>query len=208
MIASQLISQEAHRFGIAWVCLCVALALHVADEAATDFLSVYNPTVLAMRKRFPFLPLPVFTFRVWLTGLCLAILLAFSLSPMAFQGRPFMIWLAYPFALLMFGNGLGHVGASLYRRRLMPGLYSSPFLLLASAYLLICAESFRHTPPATGESRPPTSSTPSLLRPPSSISPLCRPSQTLFVSPRPPPLPLRAPRILFPFPDLRVCLFE
>jgi hypothetical protein len=149
MIASELISEEGRRFGIAWVCLCVALALHVADEAATDFLSVYNPTAQAIRKRFPFLPLPVFTFRVWLTGLCLGVFLALSVSPMAFRGSRFMIWLAYPFAIIMFANGLGHIGGSVYRRRLMPGVRSSPLLLLASAYLVICAEAMRHTPPAT-----------------------------------------------------------
>jgi len=55
--------------GPAWVALCVALAIHVADEALTDFLSVYNPAVGAIRARFPFLPLPTFTFRIWLGGL-------------------------------------------------------------------------------------------------------------------------------------------
>jgi len=78
MITNEPISEAATRFGIAWVCLCVALALHVTDEAMTDFLSVYNPAVRAIRKRFPFLPVPVFTFKVWLTGLCLGILRRFA----------------------------------------------------------------------------------------------------------------------------------
>ncbi len=149
MITSKLISDAAARFGIAWVCLCVALALHVADEAATDFLSVYNPAAQAIRKRFPFLPVPVFTFRVWLAGLCLGILLVLGLSPLAFQGSRLMLWFAYPFAIIMFANGLGHIGGSVYRRRLLPGVYSSPFLLLASAYLVICAEAMRHALPDT-----------------------------------------------------------
>jgi len=143
-ITSEPISDAATRFGFAWILLCIALALHVVDEAMTDFLSVYNPTVQTLRKQFPFLPLPVFTFRVWLTGLCLGILLVFCLSPLAFRGSRWALWLAYPFAIIMFGNGLGHVGASLFRWRWMPGVYSSPFLLLASAYLFICAESMRH----------------------------------------------------------------
>jgi hypothetical protein len=75
--------QGARRFGVAWISLCVALALNVIDEAATGFLSVYNPTVQAIRTRFPFLPLPTFTFRVWLTGLCFGSLLLLSLSPLA-----------------------------------------------------------------------------------------------------------------------------
>ena len=40
---------SAFRLGIAWVMMWVALALHVTDEALTGFLSVYNPTVLALR---------------------------------------------------------------------------------------------------------------------------------------------------------------
>ncbi|MGO8792293.1 MAG: hypothetical protein ACLQVL_33560, partial [Terriglobia bacterium] len=53
----------------AWIALCLALALHVVDEASTGFLSVYNPTVVALRKSRPWLPFPVFTFGVWLAGL-------------------------------------------------------------------------------------------------------------------------------------------
>jgi hypothetical protein len=129
--------QIERRFGYAWIFLCVALALHVTDEALTDFLSVYNPTVLAIRKRLPFLPLPTFTFGVWLTGLIIGILLLFCLSPFVFRGSRFTIWLAYPLSVIMFLNGMGHIGGSLYRRRLMPGVYSSPFLLFASAYLFV-----------------------------------------------------------------------
>ena len=145
MIDGAVIGEEARRFGIAWVLLCIALAAHVVDEALTDFLSVYNPAVQAIRKRFPFLPLPVFTFRVWLTGLCLGILLAFCTSPLAFQGARWVIWAAFPLSVIMFGNALGHMGASLYRRRLMPGVYSSPFLLCASVYLFFCALKLTHS---------------------------------------------------------------
>lgn len=43
-------------FGWAWVSLCIALAIHVADEALTDFLSVYNPTVRAVQARRRLMP--------------------------------------------------------------------------------------------------------------------------------------------------------
>ena len=144
MIAHRIIGDEAGRFGLAWIFLCLALTAHVADEALTDFLSVYNPAVRAIRRRFPFLPLPVFTFRVWLAGLCGGILLAFGFSPLAFHGRGLAVLLAFPFGAIMLANGLGHIGASLYRRRLMPGVYSSPFLLAASLYLLFCACRLAH----------------------------------------------------------------
>src|SRR5256885_3873849 len=64
-----LLAAGASRLGVAWLALCGGLAIHVADEALTDFLSVYNPAVRAIRARFPFLPLPTFTFPVWLGGL-------------------------------------------------------------------------------------------------------------------------------------------
>src|SRR5262245_55745948 len=62
-------SFELLRHGLAWLGLCAAFALHVTDEALTGFLSVYNPTVLAIRETFPNFPMPIFTFRVWLVGL-------------------------------------------------------------------------------------------------------------------------------------------
>lgn len=144
MIATELLNHQSLRFGFAWVLLSVALTLHVTDEALTDFLSVYNPTVQAIRKRIPFVPFPIFTFRVWLAGLCLGILVAFGLSFLAFRGSRLAFMLAYPVAILMFGNGIGHIAASLYSRRVMPGTYSSPFLVAASVYLFTCAQGLRH----------------------------------------------------------------
>jgi hypothetical protein len=115
--------------------MAVTIALHVTDEAATDFLSVYNPAVRTIRARLPLLPLPTFTFGVWLAGLILGILLLLALSPLAFRGRRWVIWASFPLAVLMFGNGLGHIGGSCYLGRLMPGVYSAPLLLIASVWL-------------------------------------------------------------------------
>jgi len=125
----------ARWFGYAWVAMAVTIALHVTDEAGTDFLSVYNPAVQAIRARLPFLPLPTFTFGVWLTGLVLGILLLLVLSPLAFRRTRWIVWVSLPLAVLMFGNGLGHIAGSFYLGRLMPGVYSAPLLLVASAYL-------------------------------------------------------------------------
>ncbi|MGH9936200.1 MAG: HXXEE domain-containing protein [Blastocatellia bacterium] len=124
-----------HR-GWAWVSLCLALAVHVFDEAMTDFLSVYNPAVQAIRQRFPFFPMPVFTFEVWLTGLIAAIIILLLLSPFAFRKSEWMKLLSYPFAILMLLNGMGHIAGSFYLGRLAPGVYSSPLLLAGSIYLL------------------------------------------------------------------------
>jgi hypothetical protein len=139
-----LASANTSGLGIAWVALCLALTAHIVDEAVTGFLSVYNPTVLELRKRFPWLPFPVFRFGVWLTGLILANSVLFALSPFAFRNAAWLRPLAYFFAVVMFGNGVLHtVGtirgrsvASLPFKRPMPGFLSSPLLLAASLYLL------------------------------------------------------------------------
>jgi len=133
-----LLAEGGSHFGWAWVTLCVALAIHVADEALTDFLSVYNPAVRAIRARFPFLPLPTFTFPVWLGGLVAVTLLLFALSPAAFRGEPGLRPGAYAFGIVMAGNGLLHLLGSVYMRRVMPGTWSAPIILAAAIYLLMC----------------------------------------------------------------------
>jgi hypothetical protein len=124
-----------HR-GWAWMSLCLALAAHVFDEAMTDFLSVYNPTVQAIRQKFQFFPMPVFTFEVWLTRLIAAIIILLLLAPFAFRQRGWIRLLSYPFAILMLLNGLGHIAGSFYLGRPAPGVYSAPLLLAGSIYLL------------------------------------------------------------------------
>lgn len=127
---------ERGNYGLAWVSLCLALALHVTDEAVHDFLSVYNPTVQLLRQKLLLLPLPTFTFEVWLAGLVLAVLLLLCLTPFAFHSAR---WLKIPakiFAVLMILNGAQHIIGSFWMGHLMPGVYSSPLLIAASAYLL------------------------------------------------------------------------
>jgi len=128
-------------FGRAWVALTLALGLHVADEALHDFLSVYNPTVLAIRQRLPWLPLPTFTFRVWLAGLISAVVLLLCLYPLALRRTRWVVLAAYPLGVLMTFNALQHIAVSLYLGRAMPGVYSSPVLLAASLWLLVAARS-------------------------------------------------------------------
>lgn len=149
--------QVTLKLGMAWVALCLALALHVTDEAATGFLSVYNPTVLALRARLGFWPMPTFEFRDWLQGLVTAVVVLLALSPFVFRGSRWIRPLVYFFAIMMIANGLGHTAGTVFGRtvssvrlsRPMPGFYSSPFLLAASVYALI---QLRRTRPTDGAS--------------------------------------------------------
>lgn len=134
------------RLGIAWVLMWAALAIHVTDEALTGFLSVYNPTVLAMRGKPGFWPMPTFEFREWLTGLILGIQLLAALSPFAFRNARWIRPIFY-FVVLVAGifNALGHTLGTIFGQtvstgrfpRPAPGFYSSPLLLIVSIYALV-----------------------------------------------------------------------
>ena len=123
--------------GIAWVCLALALALHVADEALTGFLPVYNSIVESVRESWWWIPLPTFGFDMWLAALVLGVLLLLGLSPLVFAGKSYMRPFAWILGILMVGNALGHMGASVYWGKPAPGVYSSPVLLTAAVFLIL-----------------------------------------------------------------------
>lgn len=139
-------SAGAPNFGRAWLFLCVAFCAHVADEALTGFLPLYNATVLAMRSEYKWYPMPTFGYREWLFGLIVANVVLLLLTPYAFRNARWLRPLAYLFAGVHLLNGTGHTLATIFGRtvssvpipRPAPGFYSSPLLLAASIYLLIC----------------------------------------------------------------------
>ena len=131
------------RLAAAWILLSLALGLHVADEALTDFLSVYNPTVQRIRESLPWLPLPVFTFDVWLGGLVAAVVILLLLSRCVFLGQRWTITAALVLGFFMTLNALGHFAGSIVLQRAMPGVYSSPFLLAAAVNLIYRANASR-----------------------------------------------------------------
>jgi len=130
--------------GHAWILLCLALGLHVFDEASTGFLAVYNPTVVALRQQLGWWPMPTFTFGTWLTGLILACVVLLALSGYVARGSPGTRVLAYVFAVIMLLNAGSHTLFSILGRtvesvtfsRPAPGFWSSPFMAAAAIYLL------------------------------------------------------------------------
>jgi hypothetical protein len=130
------------RLGLAWLAFAGAVALHVLDEATHDFLSVYNPNARAIRARMPLLPLPTFTFAGWLTLLVAGIALFLCLSPFAFRGVRWARMVAVVAAVVVgILNAAQHMISSVYFHRWMPGVYSSPLLLLAAIFLIASARS-------------------------------------------------------------------
>lgn len=138
-------SPSTPRLGRAWLALSAALALHVTDEALTGFLSVYNPTVIALRARFPWWPMPTFEFRAWLAGLIVGVCVLFAVAPLFFRGGRPLRPPAWVLAALMVGNGVAHTVGTIAGRtvssvrypRPMPGFYSSPFLIAAALWTLV-----------------------------------------------------------------------
>jgi hypothetical protein len=135
---------DAAGFGWPWFALTVAFALHVLDEATTGFLAIYNPTVIALRERWGWFPMPTFQFRQWLVGLLVAVAVCFALTPFAARGAGWMRPLAWFYAVLQFFNAVGHtlgtilghtVGSVTFPRP-APGFYSSPLLLIGSVWLM------------------------------------------------------------------------
>jgi hypothetical protein len=117
-----------------WLALTLALALHVADEAAHDFLGFYNPFVMMLRDVTLIQWLPTFEFRPWLIGLIVAI--AALLAAGQFATERALRVLALPYGLIMFLNGCAHIGMSLYTQRMIPGVLSSPVIGACAAWLL------------------------------------------------------------------------
>ncbi|MCE5311032.1 MAG: hypothetical protein LLG20_25620 [Acidobacteriales bacterium] len=123
--------------GWAWVAMAIAIALHVADEATHDFLSLYNPAAEAIHRAVPFLPVPVFTFPVWIAGLTAGVTLMLAVSPAVFRSARWTRPVCYIVPVLMVLNSVGHVAGSLYLGRPAPGVYSSPVLAAAAVWLFM-----------------------------------------------------------------------
>jgi len=70
-------------------------------------------------------------------GSIAGILLAAIVSPFAFRGEARLRYLAWPYGAIMLLNGAQHIAASIWFGKLMPGVLSSPYLLVASTALLV-----------------------------------------------------------------------
>ena len=144
-------SSRTRQWGWAWVALAIALGLHVADEATTGFLPLYNSLVGTIRESFSWIPLPTFSFSVWLTGLVVGTLVLLLLSPMVFAGNRLFRPVSYFLGVLMTLNSLAHIGGSIYLGALAPGVLSSPILLLSAVALLAATYRAHRSPSSEGE---------------------------------------------------------
>jgi hypothetical protein len=134
----------ASGYGTPWLLLCLGFAAHVWDEAAHDFLSYYNATVLALYGHFSWFPRMDMQFRTWLTTLVVANLALLVLTPWAYRNARWLLPLAYVFAAVQLLNGTGHIVAAIRGRTVpsvhfegpAPGVYTAPLLVILAAYLI------------------------------------------------------------------------
>jgi hypothetical protein len=131
-------------FGYAWLASVIVLALHVADEAAHDFLSWYNPQALRIRSVLGGLPFPpTLTFWPWLLGLGAAVAGLAALTPFAFAGARWLLVMGYVIAAIHVLNGVLHISGSVLSRRAVPGVLSAPILVGAGVWLWYAAGQVR-----------------------------------------------------------------
>jgi len=122
---------------LAWVAMVTSLALHVVDEALNDFLSFYNLLVENMRESLGFFPMPIFEFRYWIGGLICVVTIGYLAIPLVGRGTRGIKIVMVVAGVLMILNSLGHMAASIYIGRVVPGTLSSPLLLVASLYVVV-----------------------------------------------------------------------
>ena len=123
--------------------LCGALAVHVADEALTGFLDMSNPTVRALREKYPLLFGPTLSFEISLSLLILAVIMLSAASFFVWKGRWAMRPISHVFAVFMLANGLLHIGVSIYMREFVSGVYTSPLLIAAAVVLIVYTRAYQ-----------------------------------------------------------------
>ncbi len=121
----------------AWLLMISAVVVHVFDEAIHGFLPFYNEAILNLRENLGFFPMPTFSSGAWLGGLVVAIVIGCSLTPMVNRGGRLIRALTTLLGILMVINALIHMLGSFYFERLIPGFWSSPFLLAAAVIVTI-----------------------------------------------------------------------
>jgi hypothetical protein len=127
--------QKDKCWGRAWIMLTIAFALHAVDEAVSGFPYLYNSTTAALRERIGFLPLPVFTMSSFVAAMVIMLLFLFLATPFAYKQVKPMDKYSLVYAVIMFLNGTWHIIGSIVFGKWLPGVYSSPLLLIFAVLL-------------------------------------------------------------------------
>lgn len=121
----------------AWVTLVGALAVHVADEALTDFLAFYNANAVRIRADLPWLALPTLSFPAWVTAMAFLLVLLSLLTPSVRGGQAWSRVAAYALGAVAIANGVVHLAGSAVLGQWLPGANSGPLLIAAGLWLVV-----------------------------------------------------------------------
>jgi hypothetical protein len=126
-----------NRNAVAWLTMVSAIGLHVFDEAMTGFLPTYNQIVIDLRKQLGVFPAPTFSFGVWLGGLIGGISIGYGMTLFVARGGKVIRIITTVLGILMIVNAFSHFFGSIYFAKFFPGIWSSPFLLVAALFVTI-----------------------------------------------------------------------
>ena len=133
------------RWTVAWFVLCVLLALHIAEEAASGDYRAYGQSLELLREFIPQLPIPQFRFTVWLVDIVGAIIVLFLLTGLVHTNHPIMRPASFALAIFTTANAMLHILLSLASDQVLAGTLTSPPLLVASLFLFLTIPRTEHT---------------------------------------------------------------
>jgi hypothetical protein len=125
------------RWTTAWLAVCAALALHLADEVFFGSLGLYADFARVIGWIWPSIEMPPFHREVWLINLAGATLVLFALAWLVRQQRGVMVTASYLLAAFATANGVLHFLAAAALKSMIPGMWSAPLLIAAGLFLFL-----------------------------------------------------------------------
>lgn len=123
------------RLSQAWLAVTFALMLHVLEGALRNYLDFYNPLAMSLRDMLLWTWMPTFTLAAWLGGWTAILTVLYGMTWFAAYAARWMVWAAIAYAEVMFLFAAAKIGFAIYLEKAIPGLFTAPLLLIASAWL-------------------------------------------------------------------------
>lgn len=123
------------RLAQAWLALTVVLTLHVVEGAIRDYLSFYNPLAMSLRDTMLWTWMPTFTLAAWLGGWTAILASLYGLTWFAIYPARWVVWAAFFYGEVVWLFAAAKLGFAIYLEKPIPGVFTTPLLLIASTWL-------------------------------------------------------------------------